>query len=147
MIPDSVTSIGSYAFSWCTSLTSITVDENNACYKSVDGTLYSKDGKTLIQYAVGKPETSFVIPEGVTSIEAFAFAWCYHLTSVEIPDSVTSIEGSAFAGCDNLARATFKNPNGWEIFETSISSSILANARVAATYLIDTYSLYDWNRR
>ena len=100
-IPDSVTSIGSYAFYWCSSLTSIIVDENNKYYKSTDGNLYSKDGKTLIQYAIGKEDTSFEIPYGVTSIDSEAFRYCSSLESVTIPDSVTSIGDSAF-WCSNL---------------------------------------------
>ena len=102
VIPDSVTSIGSYAFYRCSSLTSITVDEKNTAYKSIDGNLYSKDGKTLIQYAIGKKVTSFTIPDSVTSIGNYAFYYCNSLTSVVIPDSVTSIGNYAFAYCDSL---------------------------------------------
>ena len=101
-IPDSVTSIGWHAFSNCTSLTSITVYENNAYYKDIDGNLYSKDGKTLIQYAIGKTDTSFAIPNGVTSIGDDAFCNCTSLTSVTIPDSVTSIGDDAFMECTRL---------------------------------------------
>ena len=105
-IPDSVTEIGEYAFFYCTSLTSITVDENNTAYKSIDGSLYSKDGKTLIQYAVGKNDTSFTIPDSVTSIGDRAFEYCTSLTSVTIPDSVTSIGEEAFYDCSGLTSVT-----------------------------------------
>ena len=101
-IPDSVTSIGDYAFSYCYSLKSINVSENNKNYKSIDGNLYSKDGTTLIQYAMGKTDASFTIPDGVTSIGDFAFYACDSLTSVVIPDSVTSIGDYAFEDCDSL---------------------------------------------
>ena len=107
-IPDSVTSIGNYAFKYCTSLTSITVDENNTAYKSIDGSLYSKDGKKLIQYAVGKNDTSFTIPDGVTSIESYAFEYCTLLTSVTIPDSVTEIGSYAFYNCTSLTSVVFE---------------------------------------
>ena len=101
-IPDSVTSIGYEAFAYCDSLTSITVSGNNSVYKSIDGNLYTKDGKTLIQYATGKTATSFTIPNSVTSIGAGAFAYCDSLTSVVIGDSVTSIGYEAFRNCDSL---------------------------------------------
>ena len=105
-IPDSVTSIGNSAFRYCTSLSSITVGENNTEYKSIDGNLYSKDGKTLIQYAVGKADTSFEIPDSVTSIGSYAFYKCTSLTSITIPDSVTSIDDDAFMHCTSLTSVT-----------------------------------------
>ena len=101
-ISDSVTSIVEDAFTGCDSLTSIMVDERNASYKSIDGNLYSKDGKTLILYAIGKTNTSFVIPYSVTSIGDYAFYWCDSLTSVIIPDSVTCIGDLAFYYCTSL---------------------------------------------
>ncbi len=105
-IPDSVTSIGAEAFRYCTSLTSITVDENNSKYKSIDGNLYTKDGKTLVQYAIGKADTSFVVPDSVTSIGNCAFYGCTSLTTITIPDSVTSIGDYAFYGCTSLTTIT-----------------------------------------
>ena len=108
-IPNSVTSIGYDVFSYCSSLTCITVDENNSNYKSIDGNLYTKDGTVLIQYAIGKTETSFTIPDGVTSIEYGAFSDCRSLTSITIPDSVTSIGDCAFVDCSNLTSITIPN--------------------------------------
>ena len=131
-IPDSVTSIGNGAFSDCDSLTNISVDVNNEYYSSLDGNLYDKNQTTLIQYAIGKIDTHFVIPstvtsignlafsnctsltrmtipDSVTSIGDYAFASCYYLTGVTIPDSVTSIGDSAFAYCNNLTGVTIGN--------------------------------------
>lgn len=101
-IGEGVKSVSSYAFWRCHSLTNISVSENNAYYKSVDGNLYSKDGVTLVQYAIGKTMTSFVTPDGVTSIGDDAFYGCSNLVSVTIGDSVTSIGISAFSGCSGL---------------------------------------------
>ena len=101
-IPDSVTSIASRAFSNAVDLRSITVGENNTVYQSIDGVLYSKDGKMLIQYPARKTEKTFAIPNGVTSIESKAFENCSSLTSITIPNSVTNIGDRAFPYCDGL---------------------------------------------
>ena len=124
-IPNSVTNIGDYAFQWCDGLTSVTigdsvtniggsafegcsgltkfkVDSNNPNYKSVNGLLLSKDGKTLIAGING----NVVIPDGVTSIESYAFSEYWGLTSVTIPNSVTSIGEGAFFDCGSLTSVT-----------------------------------------
>ena len=111
-ILDSVTNIGSWAFSNCDSLTSIKVSENNTAYCDIDGNLYSKDKKTLIQYAIGKKDTSIVIPDSVTTIGYYAFAYCDSLTSIVIGDSVTAIGDNAFYYCSSLT--SIKIGNGLE---------------------------------
>ena len=108
-IPDSVISIGKYAFTGCSGLSSIIVDSNNKSYKSIDGNLYSKDGKTLIQYAIGKTAITFTIPDTVTSIAWSAFEYCSSLKSITISDSVTSIGGYAFEYCSNLTSITISD--------------------------------------
>ena len=93
-------------FRSCENLTSITADPENEYYQSIDGNLYSKDGKTLIQYAIGKEATSFTIPDSVTTIGEDAFNDCDGLTSVSIGDSVTTIGDFAFVDCDGLTSVT-----------------------------------------
>jgi len=127
-IPDSVTSIGYYAFDECTGLMSFVVGDGNLNYKSVNGLLLSKDGKDLISGVNGditipnsvtsiwsgaftwrKSLTNVTIPDSVTSIGQYAFSNCRSLTSVTIPDSVTSIGDSAFDGCSGLTSVTIGN--------------------------------------
>ncbi|MBR5438986.1 MAG: leucine-rich repeat domain-containing protein [Clostridia bacterium] len=108
-IPSSVTRIGSQAFYGCSSLTSIKTAEDNPNYKDIDGNLYSKDGKTLIQYARGKTDTSFEISNDVTRIGSYAFYNCNSLTCVKIPNSVTRIDGYAFYNCNSLTSVTIGN--------------------------------------
>lgn len=101
-IPEKVTNIGEYAFRSCQNLQFINVEKENKSYKSIDGSLYSYDGKILYQYAVGKNGTSFEIPEGVITIYDYA---CYdkdNITNIVIPDSVRSIGVAAFESCTNL---------------------------------------------
>ena len=102
-IPDSVTSISHYAFSHCTSLTSIKVDENNKVYDSRDNcnAIIETETNTLIAGC-----KSTIIPDSVTSIGEYAFAYCSSLTSITIPDSVTSIDNWAFAYCSSLTSIT-----------------------------------------
>ena len=108
-IPDSVILIGAGPFANCTSLTSITVSDNNTAFKSIDGNLYSKDGKILVQYAAGKKDRIFTVPSSVTTIGNYAFFYHKSLTSLTIPDSVTSIGANAFYGCSSLTSATISN--------------------------------------
>jgi hypothetical protein len=105
-IPAGVTAIGDYAFSGCRSLTGITVDAWNRQYHSINGILFSKDGKTLVRYPVGKTYTSYTIPDSVTAIGAEAFANCSSLTGITIPSSVTAIGAEAFANCSSLTGIT-----------------------------------------
>ena len=92
-IPDSVTSIGSYAFYGCSSLTSITIGNS---LKSIGE--YAFCGCSSL--------VSITIPDSVTSIGNSAFVNCSSLTSITIPDSVTRIRNSAFSGCSGLTSIT-----------------------------------------
>jgi hypothetical protein len=92
-IPNSVTSIGDYAFYGCSSLTSITIPNS---VTTIAEFAFSGCGRL----------TSILIPNGITSIERFSFLQCSKLTSISIPNSVTSIGGAAFANCASLTSIT-----------------------------------------
>ena len=87
-IPESVISIGDKAFSNSFRLTTINVENGNNHYKSIDGVLFDFEATTLIQYPMGNS----------------AFLSSYRLTSVTIPESVTSIGEQAFSGCFGLQK-------------------------------------------
>ena len=105
-IGNSVTSIGVRAFNGCKKLTQINVDKANTTYSSVNGVLFNKDKTELIRYPEGKADTSYSIPDSVTSIGYGAFRYCTSLKSITIPDSVTSIEWYAFGNCSSLKSIT-----------------------------------------
>ena len=95
-IPNSVTSIGGFAFDGCSGLTSITIPNS---VTSIDS--YTFQGCSGL--------TSITIPNSVTSIEYATFQNCSSLTSVTIPNSVTSIRDCAFESCSSLTSITIPN--------------------------------------
>ena len=105
-IPSSVTRMGDEAFNRCSGLTKISVEKGNPVCLSIDGVLFTKDRKTLVQYPEGKLGPRYVIPSSVTSIGEWAFGGCSGLTTVTIPSSVTSIGEWAFGGCKGLKSVT-----------------------------------------
>ena len=106
---NSVTSIGGWAFNGCTGLTSINVASDNNYYSDNNGVLFNKKKTELIRYPEGKSQTSYTIPNSVTSIGNYAFCGCSGLTSITIPDSVTSIGSWAFENCTGLTSITLGN--------------------------------------
>ena len=109
IIPSRVKNIKSGAFEYCYSLTSINVASDNEYYSDEDGVLFNKEKTELIQYPKGKLESTYAIPDSVTSIGNYAFEKCYHITSVTIGNSVTSIGDYAFGSCSRLASVTIGN--------------------------------------
>ena len=105
-IPQSVTSIETPSFSDCNNLTSIVVESGNTVFDSRDNC--NAIIETAHNYLVAGCNTT-VIPNGVTHIADGAFSGCKGLTSVEIPNSVTTILGSAFRFCDGLTSVTIPN--------------------------------------
>lgn len=105
-IPAGVTNIGFKVFSSCEALTAINVDPNNATYTSYKGVLFTKDRQTLVCYPCNAGVTEYTVPQGVTTIEENAFAYCSGLASIVLPNSVTSIGMHAFLECPDLFSVT-----------------------------------------
>ena len=118
VIPNSVTSIGDYAFSYCTSLTSVTIPNS---VTSIGRKAFSNTSLT-----------SITIPNSVTSIEEGTFYHCTSLTSITIPNSVTSIGGYAFQYCSSLTSVTIPNSvtsiGRNAFYDTSLTSITIPNS-------------------
>ncbi|MBQ3804227.1 MAG: leucine-rich repeat protein [Prevotella sp.] len=119
VIPDGVTSIGSFTFPGCSGLTSVTIP--NSVNSIGNSAFFGCSGLTSVTIpnsvtSIGAEAfyscsglTSVSIPNSVTRIGTFAFSGCSGLTSVTIPNSVTSIGSSAFRGCSGLTSVTIPN--------------------------------------
>lgn len=111
-IPDTVTEIGSNAFYNCTSLKSVTIQDNKpSCVKKIGRQAFMfcseltdipiLDSVTEIDseaFHHCEELDTVTIPEGVTSVADGMFSYCYSLHTVTLPDSVTAIEERAFTG-------------------------------------------------
>ena len=96
VIPDTVTSIGEWAFCECSSLKSVTIPD-------------SVTSIGMRAFVCCTSLTNVTIPNSVTSIGECAFADCKSLTNVTMSNSVTNIDDWAFEGCIKLAGITIPN--------------------------------------
>jgi len=135
-IPSSVTTIYNDAFRGCSGLTSIVVDANNKRYDSRNGSnaIIETSSNRLI---TGCKNT--VIPESVTEIYDYAFYNCSGLTSITIPESVTSVGERAFSGCSGLTSINIPESVtsiSYSAFFGCTSLPVIDNIRYADTYLV-----------
>lgn len=118
-IPNSVTTIGEYAFLRCGSLSSVTIGNSvttigdrafEECF-SLPSVTIPNSVTTIGEYAFALCTglSSITIPNSVTSIGEAAFTSCQGLLSVTISESVTSIENFMFNGCSSLSSVTIPN--------------------------------------
>jgi hypothetical protein len=129
-IPDSVTSIGTYAF-YVTGLTSVTFSGTPNLTSIGQGVL----SNTAL--------TSIIIPNSVTSIGEGAFYFDTELTSVTIGNSVTSIADNAFGASTKLTSVEFLGDApptvGVNVF-SGVASGAIANVAYNATGFGSTWN-------
>ncbi len=115
-VPDSVASIGKYAFYGYGDLTSLTITEGVTkigdwafCNCKGLATLTLPDSVNYVSsraFSNCSGLTSLTLGSGVTNLEENSFSYCTGLTSLTIPDSVRSIGSYTFRGCSKLKNVT-----------------------------------------
>lgn len=98
-IPGNIESIDGLSLFWSVNLYTIEVDEANAKYASKGGVLFNKTLDTLIAYPMGRSAqttSAYVIPEGVKTIEQYAFTG-YERKSLILPSTLETIKYCAFS--------------------------------------------------
>ena len=134
-IPANVSEIGAIVFSCSVDLitsgktmniSNIDVDPNNQSFKSEDGVLFSKDGKTVVAYPGGKNDSEYEIPLSVNNIIMASFETSPKLTAVTIPEGVTEIPDNTFSYCTSLSELklpnTLKAIGKWAFEATKLTS-------------------------
>jgi hypothetical protein len=113
-----VARIGLYAFGSCEGLEEIWVDEDNSSYKSLDGNLYTKDGTVLLQYAIGKKNTEFILPDTVRTVAFRAISDAFFLEYIDLNNAIF-IKKKAMYYAISLKKVKFKSEAsfGDQVFE------------------------------
>ena len=120
-VPDEVESIELGAFT-NSNLESIVIN-NNARFKTIDGVLFSSDGKELISYPRSKKGSKYSVPEGVTHICDMAFYYNENLDSVHLPTSIENI--GRFAYYNSKLKYINLNDSIYEIGRNAFSNCLL----------------------
>ncbi|MBQ3192467.1 MAG: leucine-rich repeat protein [Oscillospiraceae bacterium] len=114
IIPDSVTVLGGYSFTWCDGLTNVTIGPNvvstgeqcfGFCANLRTATFLGETtsvGNSCFSNC--KQLTSVTLPARATSIGYSAFYECNRLTNINIPETVHSIGSGCFQDCDRLTK-------------------------------------------
>ena len=120
VIPESVTSIGSYAFSGCSSLTSVTIPDSVTSIANF--AFYNCSSLTSIK-----------IPDSVTSIGDSAFSGCSSLTSIAIPFVGATLDGAQNAHFGYIFGASLSSNNSYYV-PTSLKKVIITGSESIGSY-------------
>ena len=103
-------------FNGCLALEEIKVSPDNRALTAVDGVLYNKELKTLLQYPAGKKDKTYTIQATTETIGAFAVEGNPYVEKLVLPSSIKAIANSAMSDCVKLKSINI--PNGVLTIET-----------------------------
>ena len=116
--------VSNQPFDYQTTLEEFTVDSNHQYFSTIDGSLYSKDGKILYFYASGKTQTIFTIPYCTQTIFTSSISWNNYLEIIIFPPSILTIGNTFCWKITNLKRVIFLHCfDSYELMEQQISFS------------------------
>lgn len=143
-IPASCLYIEDGAFSMTDKLTAFKVNADNPAYKSIDGALYTKSGKTLLAVPFGMDPSGFVVPEGTDSIASNVFNTFKTLEKITFSSTLKYIGLSAFTAC-NVMENTNDFPETLEVIGGSAFSSCYALKNLTVGPNVTTIGGYAFN--
>ncbi|MBO4925288.1 MAG: leucine-rich repeat protein [Clostridia bacterium] len=104
------------------------VPEDHPLYTVRDGALYTKDGKTLLNYPNGRTDAHWDVPAGTERIARYAIRNEY-LKTVSLPVGLQAVEDWAFAGCGWLQAVAFPltvREIGRDVFDECVSLELVS---------------------
>ena len=108
------------------------ISEENNTYKSVDGVIFSKDGKELVRYPGGTINRTYTIPEGVETIKTGAFKNVYNTYTLIFSSTMKSLEESALGDYTELKTLDIKNYNG------ELKNNVFMNNAYLKEFIVDS---------
>ncbi|MBQ6707971.1 MAG: Ig-like domain-containing protein [Clostridia bacterium] len=101
-IEKGVEGIDSNPFDFSLYIKKYVVSEENENYISIDGALFTKDKKELIEYPSGKEQKSYTVPAGVTTIRSGAVENSHYIETIILPEGLIKLDNYAIDDCPNL---------------------------------------------
>lgn len=137
-IPTSIISIGSNAFDGCSALTNVTVNVANPYLYVSNKTIYNIENTILYKH-YGYTDTSFSIPDTVTTLVGGAFYGCSSISQMILPENISAIGSKTFYNCLSLEFVVFTSE--LSAFTNSTDSTIFSGTNVTTIYYLQTSSL------
>lgn len=138
-IPSSVNNIGTAIHYYCKNLSAITTSKDNTTYYTKDNCLIEYSSNTLV---IGCYTST--IPDGVEIIAPYAFSGQNQLDEIALPSSLTSVGARAFYSCSRLTSISFGKAvnyiGDYAFYNCSSLSSVTCLAYEAPTLFNNTFS-------
>ncbi len=168
-LPDTITDIGNYAFMNCSGLadiclsktlstlgkgaflgcnmlTSVSINEENEYFSVSDGCLFDKTKTVLILSLPGTGKTAFTVPDGIITLDDYAFRGNAQLDSVKIPASVKVIGDDVFTDCLALSTIYYKgSTEEWSGLTIGTNNEILDRIAIQYDYVNATSISLDYS--